>query len=177
MQVLDASLRPSNARVVTEPSGPELARLLRDGFPELNVVEFEDAIRPMNDAGLRSLRDRFPQIDDVLAADLRQTGIRSRCGVLMAFSSQFNDWVSEGRADPVRRALALIDQLLADSPPVPVGTHARDVGDQLHNSLLACFVENVMDTSPAFRSLVLPNLGPAVRAHLKEHDPFWLGES
>ncbi len=67
------SLRPSNARVVTEPSGPELARLLLDAFPELNVVEFEDAIRPMNDAGLRSLRDRFPQIDDVLAADLKQT--------------------------------------------------------------------------------------------------------
>ena len=171
------SLRPSNARAVTEPSGPELARLLLDAFPELNVIEFEDAIRPMNDSGLRSLRDRFPQIDDVLAADLRQTGIRSRCGVLTAFSSQFNDWVSEGRADPIRRALALIDQLLADSPPVPVGTHARDVGDQLHNSLLACFVENVMDTSPAFRSLVLPNLGPAVRAHLMEHDPFWLGES
>ena len=167
----------TDAQVVTEPSGPDLAKLLRETFPEMKLGEFEAAIRPMSDAGLRSLRERFPQIDDTLAQDLKATGIHSRCGVLMAFSDQFNEWVREGRVEPIRRALGLIDRLLAESPPVPPGTHVLDVGDQFHNSLLACFVESVMDTTPAFRSLVLPNLGPAVRAHLEEHDPFWLRES
>jgi hypothetical protein len=162
---------------VTEPSGPELAQLLRESFPEINVSQFEQDIEPMSAEGLRSLRERFPDMNDEFAESLKKTGIYSRCGVLMAFSYQFNRWVREGKADPVRRALALIDQFLAESPPVPPGTRAGEVGDQFHNSLLACFVEDVMDTTPAFRSLVLPNLGPAVRAHLEEYDPFWLRES
>jgi len=161
---------------VTEPTGPELAQLLRESFPEINVSEFEEDTEPMSAEGLRSLRERFPDINDEFAERLKKTGIYSRCGVLMAFSYQFKQWVREGKADPVRRALALIDQFLSESPPVPPGTHALEVGDQFHNSLLACFVENVMDTTPAFRSLVLPNLGPAVRAHLEEHDPVWLEE-
>jgi hypothetical protein len=167
---------PADAQAVPEPSGPELAQLLRESFPEINVSDFEEDTRPMSADGLRSLRKRFPDIDDEEAERLRKTGIYSRCGVLMAFSFQFNRWVREGKADPVRRALGLIDQFLAESPPVPPGTRPGEVGDQFHNSLLACFVENIMNTTPAFRSLVLPNLGPAIRAHLEEHDPFWLQE-
>jgi len=94
----------------------------------------------------------------------------------MAFSWQFNQWVRAGKAEPVRRALALIDQLLAGSTPVPAGTPPMAVGDWFHNSLLACFVENVVDRTPGFRSLVLPNLGPAVREHLRIHAPYWLRE-
>jgi hypothetical protein len=64
----------------------------------------------------------------------RVTG--TRCGALMAFSSQFNEWVRAGKIEPIRRALALIDQMVADSPPVPVGTRPEEVGDHFHNSLL-----------------------------------------
>ena len=134
---------------LTEPTGEELAQLLRSSFPEMNGADFDEDVDSMD--------------------------IGSRCGVLIAFSNQFNAWVDAGEIEPIRRALGLIDRLLTESPLVPPGTHPKDVGDHFHNSLLACFVEGVTATTPGFRSLVLPNLGPAVRRHLTKHAPHILG--
>jgi len=54
----------------------ELIRVLRTSFPEMNAADFDEDL------------DTF-------------TG--SRCGVLMAFSWQFNQWVRrQGRAGPPR---------------------------------------------------------------------------
>jgi hypothetical protein len=129
---------------MSQPTGPELAQMLRRLFPEMNGRSFDEDVDSMSD---------------------------SRCGALTAFSSQFNDWVRTGKIEPIRRALALIDQLLADSPPVPSETRPDAVGDHFHNSLLACFVENVVTRTRECRSLVVPNLGPAVRDHLQQHAP------
>ena len=132
-----------------EPTGPELAQLLRESFPEMNAAGFDENVA--------FFCDDTP----------------SQCGVLLAFSWQFNEWVGAGDAELVRRALDLIDYLLAESPEMPTGKNAAAVGE-FHNSLLACFVESVMDTTPAFRFVVLPNLGPVVREHLRKYDPSWL---
>jgi hypothetical protein len=59
---------------VTEPSGPELAQLLRESFPEINVSEFEEDIEPMSEEGLRSLREHFPDMNDEFAERLKKTG-------------------------------------------------------------------------------------------------------
>jgi hypothetical protein len=129
---------------MTEPSAVELAQQLRDLFPEMRIEDFDKDL------------DSMPG---------------SRCGTLTAFSSQFNNWVRDGKTELVRRALALIDEMVAESPPVPLGTRAEAVGDQFHNSLLACFVENVVTKTEESRSRVLPNLGPAVRQHLRQNAP------
>jgi len=135
---------------VPEPTGAELAQSFRLRFPEMNLATFDVDVDSM-------------------------TG--SRCGTLIAFSWQFREWVQRGNEEVIKRALALVDQLLSESPPVPSGTHALAVGDQFHNSLLACFVENIVDRTKEFRALVLSNLGPEVRSHLAQHDPHSLGHS
>lgn len=134
------------------PSGRELLGLLRASFPEIDSEGFAEDLK----------------LFDADSTDA------TRCGVLTAFSSQFNNWVREERSEPVRRAPALIDRLLAEATPVPEGTPPVAVGDQFHNSLLSCFVEDILDTTPEFKALVIPNLGPVVREHLQLHDPFWL---
>lgn len=133
---------------MTEPTSQELAQLLRNSFPEMDDADFDE--------------------------DVDSMVVGSRCGVLIAFSNQFNAWVRTGQIEPIRRALGLIDHLVTESSPVPPGTRPEDVGDHFHNSLLACFVESVVSTTRESRSLVLPNLGPAVRRHLTEHAPHLL---
>ena len=66
---------------MTEPSGPELAQLLRESFPEINVSEFEEDIEPMSEEGLRSLRERFPDMNDEFAERLKKTGIPQIRGI------------------------------------------------------------------------------------------------
>jgi hypothetical protein len=147
-----------NDRAATEDlTGIELAQLLRQEFPQLDTSTFDEDVASMV-APDKSMSPPDP----------------SRCAVLIAFSHQFNDWVRQGSGDSVRSALELVDRLLAETPPVPAGTRPGEVGDQFHNSLLACFVEGVMDTSPEFQSLVLPNLGPELRGHLETYYPHLL---
>lgn len=154
-----------------EPNGPELAQRLRDAFPELDLTAFAEELEPMTESGAQRLRAMGA--DETIVADVLRSHL-TRCAALTAFSHQFRDWAEQGKVEPVRRALALMDQLLADAPPVPTSMPANEVGDQFHNSLLVCFFENIMDTTAAFRTLVRPNLGPTIRRHFQEHDPFWL---
>jgi hypothetical protein len=166
MQALPGTLPP-----MEEPTGPELAQRLRDAFPELDLPTFAEDLEPMSESGAQRLRAMGA--NEAIVANVLRSHL-TRCAALTAFSHQFKDWVEQGKSEPVLRALLLMDQLLAEAPPVPAMMRADEVGDQFHNSLLVCFFENIMNTTAAFRTMVRPNLGPAIRRHLQEHEPFWL---
>ena len=167
------------SRPVSDVSGADLADLIRRSIPELNVEAFDKMLRPP--PGLPEVHvfkepspEHAPGVD--LVFDNRVT---SRCGALMALADQVLDWVRAGRAEPVRQALVLTERLLAESPPAPMTLreHLLDP-DQMHNSLLACFLETLIYLSkPAeLRTLVVPYLGPTIRAHLEQYDPWALRE-
>jgi hypothetical protein len=163
-------------------AGPELAQLLRESFPEMNLAEFNNHLKPMSDERAQQFRAEHPDPEDHNINESVINVHKSRCAALSAFADQFLVWVRAGRAEPVRRALELIDRLLAETPPLPKDANPNTPGfdhDQFHNSLLACFLETALYLSPtpALRSLVVPNLGPAIRAHLEEYEPWILEET
>jgi hypothetical protein len=164
---------------VSDLSGTDLGDLIRRSIPELDIEAFDKMLRPP--PGLPEVQvfkepspKHAPGVDMVI--NWRAT---SRCGALMALADQVLDWVRAGRAEPVRQALVLTERLLAESPPAPMTLreHLLDP-EQMHNSVLACFLETVIYLSkPAeLRTLVVPYLGPTIRAHLEQYDPWALRE-
>src|SRR6266850_1977201 len=99
-------------------SGPELAELLRESFPEMKLAEFDNHLQPLSDADTRQLRADVDAEHDRISEDIINAHT-SRCAALSGFAEQFLEWVRAGNEDPIRRALALIDQLLAATPAMP----------------------------------------------------------
>jgi hypothetical protein len=130
------------------PSGRELAGALRKQFPEMDAALFDD------DVALFSAND----------------GEVSACGVLSAFSWAFDRWVAAGAVEPIRRALALVEEWLAGY----LSPNRDAVASRIYDSLLSCFLENILPTTPEGHPLVVPNLGPKTRSVCEASDPSWL---
>lgn len=68
--------------------------------------------------------------------------------------------------DAARTILGLMDDLLT----YPEG---RDQVGSLRNSVLTCFLENVLPLPQEIRDLV--PVGPHTRAFAERYEPFWIG--
>ncbi len=124
-------------------------------------------------AGLRALlpehaRAEFDEMLDLFADD---AGDVSWCGALSSLGPPFRTLVDDGEEAAVAAVLRAVDDLLAGSEPAP--------GDQahgsLHDSAIACFLENVLPVRADRFVLVAPLIGPRTRRWAEQHEPWWLG--
>jgi len=68
------------------------------------------------------------------------------------------------------RSLGLVEDWLA-SYSSPNRDSAASI---MYDSVLSCFRENILPTTPAGYPVVVPNLGPTTRAVCAASDPSWL---
>jgi hypothetical protein len=127
-----------------EPSGPDLVKRFRALLPERLRYEFDE-----NADGY----------------DFEPDGV-SQCGALMSLTSPFVQAVAAREIQSVRAIIDLVDELLA----YPQG---RDETGSLRNSVLSCFLEDVLPLPADVRPLVA--LGTNIRDHAEKHSPSWLG--
>jgi len=136
-------------RSMDEPSAAEIASALRGLLPDELLAQFDD--------------------DMSAYADL--DGDVSLCGVLLAFSGSFRLLIRKRDAASIRDVLAFVDDLLVRHQPEG-GVGPRD--GSVYNSLLACFLENVLPVRPEEFPVVGPYLGPGVCAHASKFEAWWL---
>lgn len=133
---------------MNEPSGADLARTLRSTLPS----EFSSAF----DDGVESL---------AVGGDL------TPCGALMALGWVFRDLVEQGREPAIKAVLDLVEDLLVRFAPGP----GEPISDgTVYNSVLACFLEDVLPVRADKFGLVTPHIGPAIRRWAAEHEAWWL---
>jgi hypothetical protein len=126
-----------------EPTGDELANQVRSMLPE-------------------SRHATFGGMADLFTPD--EASI-SQCGVLASLTPAFQECVVAREVEAVRAILDLMDHLLT----YPEG---RDTVGSMRNSVLTCFLENVLPLPEPIRANVV--LGPNIRAFAKRHEPSWL---
>ena len=134
---------------VDDTSGRDLARRLRELLPEHR-------------------RDLF---DDMLELFTSETGGVSWCGAFAALSAPFNALVEASERPAIAAILGMVDDVLASSEPAPGSTVD---GSGLHNSVLACFLENVLPVRADRFTVVAPLIGLRTRRWAEQHDPWWL---
>ncbi len=91
-----------------------------------------------------------------------EPGKGTTCGALAAFSWAFERMVAAADEASIKAALLFVDSLLETATP------------SLRDSVVTCFLENVLPTTPAGHPLVVPNLGPRSRDWCESHSPYWL---
>jgi hypothetical protein len=133
---------------VQEPNALELARRLRE-------------ICPTND------RAAFDEDFELVTGDDDEF---STCAPLLVFSHRFGEWVAGLEKDPIVQGLGFMNELLKAFPDPP-GIPRRE---SLANAIFTCFFENVLPVPAAAHQLVVPNLGPEVRAHAESYEHRWL---
>lgn len=126
-----------------EPTGAELAKRFRSLLPE-------------------RLRSQFDE--DIAGYYIEPYGV-SQCGALLSLASPFIQALTAGEVESAQAILHLADQLLG----YPQG---RDKTGSLRNSVLTCFLEDVLPLPPDMRPVL--RLGPNIRAFAEQHDPYWL---
>jgi hypothetical protein len=109
-------------------------------------------------------RAHFDDDADTFTSD----GEISRCGVLMAFSWSFDRLIRANKKEAIGAVLDAVEGLLREFGPQVVGPAAQC---GIWNDIAACFLENVLPTTPAGHPLVVPQMGPLARECV---EPRWL---
>lgn len=127
---------------------------------------------------LRAAYPNWEALDDDMAWSQVEGEPLEWCGVFMAFAFQVNHWISSSDSESIRSALAIIDDLLAYSPPVPAGSPRSEAATSAKHNLYAaiwtCFVDTVANGPDQVRSAILPNVtGERVRAIFERELTTW----
>jgi hypothetical protein len=139
----------SDALRMAEIASRDLAARLRDLLPEAMRSTFDEDATDFED----------------------DSGEIHVCGVFLAFGWSFRRLIADRDAPAIKAILAVIDELLEEFAPPP-GVGPAD--GSVYNSILACFFENVLPVRSEELEIVVPFLGPKLRAHALEYDPWWL---